>query len=100
MAAIQAAAERFDQIIFAEFTHEPAEALARKLIGIAPAGLAHVFYSDSGSTSVEVALKMALGFFHNRGLARRRIAVMAHSYHGGHRGGDVGGRARRVQRRL
>ena len=82
MQAIQAACEHYDQIIFAEYTHEPAEALARALIDVAPAGLAHVFYSDSGSTAVEVALKMALGFFHNSGHARRRIVVMEDGYHG------------------
>ncbi len=82
MDAIRTATETFDQIIFAEFTHEPAEQLARGLIRLAPAGLAHVFYSDSGSTSVEVALKMALGFFHNMGAPRSRIIVMEHGYHG------------------
>ena len=82
MDAIRQACETFDQIIFAEYTHEPAEALAKGLIRLAPSGLAHVFYSDSGSTAVEVALKMALGFFHNRGAARSRIVVMEESYHG------------------
>ncbi|MDO9415070.1 adenosylmethionine--8-amino-7-oxononanoate transaminase [Pararhizobium sp.] len=82
MDAIRAAIETYDQIIFAEFSHEPAEKLARGLVEIAPAGLEHVFYSDSGSTSVEVALKMALGYFHNRGEKRNRIAVMEHGYHG------------------
>ncbi len=82
MGAIQAACETYDQIIFAEYTHEPAETLARGLIEIAPAGLTHVFYSDSGSTSVEVALKMALGFFHNSGAPRSRICVMEDGYHG------------------
>lgn len=82
MQAIREASERFDQIIFADYTHEPAELLARGLIEIAPPGLAHVFYSDSGSTAVEVALKMALGFFHNRDAPRSRIVVMEHSYHG------------------
>lgn len=82
MPAIQAACERYDQIIFAEYTHEPAEELARGLLRIAPPGLAHVFYSDSGSTCVEVALKMALGFFHNSGAPRRRICVLEHGYHG------------------
>lgn len=82
MAAIRAATEAFDQIIFAEFSHEPAETLARGLIELAPAGLSHVFYSDSGSTAVEVALKMALGHFHNRGEKRDRIVVMEHGYHG------------------
>ncbi|CUX56347.1 adenosylmethionine--8-amino-7-oxononanoate transaminase [Rhizobium oryzihabitans] len=82
MAAIRAATEAFDQIIFAEFSHEPAETLAKGLIERAPAGLDHVFYSDSGSTSVEVALKMALGYFHNREEKRDRIVVMEHGYHG------------------
>jgi adenosylmethionine---8-amino-7-oxononanoate aminotransferase len=82
MEAIRTAAETFDQIIFAEYTHEPAEELARGLIRLAPEGLEHVFYSDSGSTSVEVALKMALGFFHNIGDPRSRIVVMEHGYHG------------------
>jgi adenosylmethionine-8-amino-7-oxononanoate aminotransferase len=82
MEAIRTATEAFDQIIFAEYTHEPAEQLARGLIQLAPQGLAHVFYSDSGSTAVEVALKMALGFFHNIGARRSRIVVMEHGYHG------------------
>lgn len=82
MAAIRKASEAFDQIIFAGFTHEPAERLARELLALAPPGLAHVFYSDSGSTAVEVALKMALGCFHNRGEPRTRIVAFEHAYHG------------------
>ena len=82
MQAIRAATESFDQIIFAEYSHAPSEQLAEGLIEIAPPGLQHVFYSDSGSTAVEVALKMALGYFHNTGQKRDRIVVMEHSYHG------------------
>ncbi|WP_066823232.1 adenosylmethionine--8-amino-7-oxononanoate transaminase [Sphingomonas mali] len=82
MAAIAAQAQKLDQIIYAGWTHEPAETLARGLTAIMPPALTHVFYSDSGSTSVEVALKMALGFWTNRGEARHRILVMEHSYHG------------------
>lgn len=82
MQAIREATEQYDQIIFAEYSHEPAEQLAQELIRIVPHGLSHVFYSDSGSTCVEVALKMALGYFHNRGELRSKIAVMAGSYHG------------------
>jgi len=82
MAAVREATENFDQIIFAEFTHEPAEALATELVGVSPPGLKHVFYSDSGSTAVEVAIKMALGHFHNRDVPRDRIVVMEHGYHG------------------
>ena len=82
MAAIAAQTTKLDQIIYAGWTHEPAETLARGLTAIMPPALTHVFYSDSGSTSVEVALKMALGFWTNRGEARHRILVMEHSYHG------------------
>ncbi|MFN3932514.1 MAG: adenosylmethionine--8-amino-7-oxononanoate transaminase [Brevundimonas sp.] len=81
-AAIRRASESFDQIIFAGWTHEPAETLARGLVDITPEPLRHVFYSDSGSTAVEVALKMALGFWANTGRPRHRIVVMQHSYHG------------------
>jgi adenosylmethionine-8-amino-7-oxononanoate aminotransferase len=82
MAAIAAQAGKLDQIIFAGWTHEPAETLAQSLVEMMPPPLAHVFFSDSGSTSVEVALKMALGFWANRGQPRHRILVMEHSYHG------------------
>ncbi len=82
MNAIRTACELWDQIIFAEYTHEPAEQLARELLTLVPSGLKHVFYSDSGSTAVEVALKMALGHFRHSGAARSRIVVMEHSYHG------------------
>ncbi|HMK91140.1 MAG TPA: adenosylmethionine--8-amino-7-oxononanoate transaminase [Methylocystis sp.] len=82
MQAIRETTERLDQIIFAGFTHEPAEALARRLVEIAPRGLDHVFYSDSGSTAVEVAIKMALGYWRNRGEARTRVVALEHGYHG------------------
>lgn len=82
VAAIKAQAERLDQVIFAGFTHDPAEALARRLLQLAPTGLTHVFFSDSGSTSVEVALKMALGYWRHCGEPRQRIAALQHGYHG------------------
>lgn len=91
-AAIAQQAGQLDQLIFAAYTHAPAEDVARGLIDIAPRAegqpqLSHVFYSDSGSTAVEVAIKMALGYWHNLaldGLAdpRSRILVLEHSYHG------------------
>ncbi|TGQ66134.1 MAG: adenosylmethionine--8-amino-7-oxononanoate transaminase [Mesorhizobium sp.] len=80
--AIREATETLDQVIFAGLSHEPAERLASALVDMAPAGLDWVFFSDSGSTSVEVALKMALGFHRNNGAPRSRIVVMEHSYHG------------------
>jgi len=85
--AIKQQADALDQVIFAGFTHQPAEDLARALIEIAPQGLTRVFYSDSGSTSVEVALKMALGFWKHQGPKngtelRTRIIALEHGYHG------------------
>jgi len=82
MAAIADQAQKLDQLIFAGWTHEPAEQLAAGLRTIMPEALTRVFFSDSGSTSVEVALKMALGFWRNRRMDRHRIVVMEHSYHG------------------
>ncbi|MGB6956724.1 MAG: adenosylmethionine--8-amino-7-oxononanoate transaminase [Bradyrhizobium sp.] len=80
--AIQKQAEQLNQIIFAGHTHEPAEQVASAMLKLAPRGLDCVFFSDSGSTSVEVALKMALGYWHNIGEPRSRIVVMQHAYHG------------------
>jgi adenosylmethionine---8-amino-7-oxononanoate aminotransferase len=93
MEAIREQAGKLDQLIFAGWTHAPAEALARDLVALMPRPLDFVFFSDSGSTSVEVALKMALGFWANRGEPRHRIAVLEHSYHGDTIGGmSVGAR--------
>ncbi|HSZ08238.1 MAG TPA: adenosylmethionine--8-amino-7-oxononanoate transaminase [Steroidobacteraceae bacterium] len=80
--AIKAQAAALDQVIFAEYTHAPAEQVAARLTRLAPKELEHVFFSDSGSTSVEVALKMALGFWRHNGEPRHRIIVLEHSYHG------------------
>jgi adenosylmethionine---8-amino-7-oxononanoate aminotransferase len=87
MEAIRSETERLDQVIFAGFTHPPAEALARQLIAITPPELTHVFFSDSGSTSVEVALKMALGFWLHSGEDRRHILALEGAYHGDTIGG-------------
>jgi adenosylmethionine-8-amino-7-oxononanoate aminotransferase len=80
--AIAKQADRLEQVIFAGFTHEPAERLAVKLLALAPKSLAHVFFSDSGSTAVEVAIKMAVGCWHNRGHPRHRMIALEHGYHG------------------
>lgn len=82
VSAIQKQAAKLNQIIFAGHTHEPAEEVAALLLKLAPSGLDYVFFSDSGSTSVEVALKMALGYWRNIGEPRTRIVVMEQSYHG------------------
>jgi adenosylmethionine-8-amino-7-oxononanoate aminotransferase len=86
-AAIKAQADRLDQVVFAGFTHTPAEETAAKLLALVAGSLrdtslAHVFYSDSGSTAVEVGLKMALGYWRNIGEARTRIVALEHAYHG------------------
>jgi adenosylmethionine-8-amino-7-oxononanoate aminotransferase len=87
MQAIKDQADRLDQVIFAGFTHEPAEKLARHLVAITPPELEYVFFSDSGSTSVEVALKMALGFWRHHGSKRSRILALEGAYHGDTIGG-------------
>lgn len=80
--AISEQASRLEQVVFADFTHEPALNLAKKLIDIVPAGLSRVFYSDNGSTAVEVALKMAYQYWHNRGEHRPHFIALEHGYHG------------------
>jgi adenosylmethionine---8-amino-7-oxononanoate aminotransferase len=85
--AIKRQADQLDQVIFAGFTHQPAEELARRLIAITPPQLEYVFFSDSGSTSVEVALKMALGFWRHRSENRSRILALEGAYHGDTIGG-------------
>jgi len=82
VAAVKNQIDALDQVIFANFTHQPAEDVARALIAMAPPGLAHVFYSDSGSTAVEVALKMALGYWQAQPKPRSRIIALEHAYHG------------------
>jgi adenosylmethionine-8-amino-7-oxononanoate aminotransferase len=87
VAAIKGQVDQLDQVIFAGFTHAPAEETAEKLLQLVKRSLgsnelAHVFYSDSGSTAVEVALKMALGYWRHTGEARTRIIAFEHAYHG------------------
>ncbi len=81
--AIADQARRLEHVIFAGATHEPAVDLAERLVGVLPAGLTKIFYSDNGSTAVEVAVKMALQYWRNQGQpARRRIVALPHAYHG------------------
>lgn len=81
--AIAAQAEQLEQVIFAGFTHEPAARLAARLAALLPGGLTRVFYSDDGSTSVEVALKLAYQYWRNRGEdRRRRLLAFDGGYHG------------------
>jgi adenosylmethionine---8-amino-7-oxononanoate aminotransferase len=71
-----------EQVIFAGFTHEPAVRLAERLLKVLPAGFSKVFYSDNGSTAVEVALKMAIQFWRNKGEQRKKVLALTNSYHG------------------
>ena len=90
--AIQKQAEKLHQIIFAGFTHEPALDVAKNLSEFLPKNYTHIFFSDSGSTSVEVALKMAVGYHHNNGsIERSKVVAMEHSYHGDTFGGMSSG---------
>jgi adenosylmethionine---8-amino-7-oxononanoate aminotransferase len=81
--AIASQAIELEHVILAGFTHRPAEQLAHALGRILPESLNHVFYSDNGSTSVEVALKIAVQYWHNRGRKEKcRIVALEHAYHG------------------
>lgn len=87
-AAIARQAQALEQVILAGFSHAPAVELAERLLAIAPREparqpLAKVFYADNGSAGVEVALKMAFHWFHNRGEhARRKFIALENGYHG------------------
>lgn len=80
--AIARQAATLDQVIFTSFTHEPAALFARELVGILPDGLNRIFFSDDGSTAVEVAVKMALQYHANRGSKRSIIVALENAYHG------------------
>jgi adenosylmethionine-8-amino-7-oxononanoate aminotransferase len=81
--AVAAQAKKLEHVLLAGFVHEPAERLAEELRGVAPAPLEHVFFSDNGSTAVEVALKMAMQYWQNAGRAEKReIVALEHGYHG------------------
>jgi adenosylmethionine-8-amino-7-oxononanoate aminotransferase len=82
-AALAAQARELEHVVFAGCTHRPAVELAERLIEILPAGLARVFYSDNGSTAVEVAMKLALQYWRNLGQPGRGTFITLHNaYHG------------------
>lgn len=90
--AICEQAEKLQQVIFAGFTHNPAEEVAAKIKRFLPPKLEYAFFSDSGSTSVEVALKMAVGYFHNKGFENKtKIVAFEKAYHGDTFGGMSSG---------
>lgn len=73
---------RLDHVIFAGYTHMPAEILAERLIKKLPAGQEKIFFSDDGSTAVEVALKMAVNYWYNRNKPRWKFIAFLGGYHG------------------
>jgi adenosylmethionine---8-amino-7-oxononanoate aminotransferase len=72
-----------EQVIFAGFTHEPAVRLAERLLEILPGPCSKIFYSDDGSTATEVAIKMALQYWWNKGeKSRTKVLAFTGGYHG------------------
>lgn len=84
---------QLEHAIFSSFTHAPAVNLAKRLIGHLPNNQSKIFYSDNGSTSVEVAIKMALQYWHNKGESKKKFIAFENAYHGDTFGGmSVGAR--------
>ncbi len=86
-AAAAAQMQKMAHVMFGGLTHEPAARLAARLLEIAPAGMQHVFFADSGSVSVEVAIKMALQYWQAQGhgnkyQSKTRLLTIRHGYHG------------------
>lgn len=73
---------QLEHVIFAGYTHEPAVRLAERLLPLLPGDCTRLFYSDNGSTAVEVALKMAIQYWWNKSVRRHKILAFHHSYHG------------------
>lgn len=81
--AINAQLEKFSHVMLGGLTHEPIQKLAHKLQSWLPGDLDYCFFSDSGSVAVEVALKMALQYYINRGETQRTMVLaLEHAYHG------------------
>lgn len=80
--AVAQQAKRLEHVIFAGFTHEPAINLSENLLSILPDAFSKIFFSDNGSTAVEVALKMAMQYWHNQHVNRKKIIALEGSYHG------------------
>lgn len=81
-AALRHQAETLEHVIFANFTHKPAVELAERLLSKMPQNQARIFYSDNGSTAVEVAIKMAFQYWYNIGKPRKKIIALEGAYHG------------------
>lgn len=73
---------QLEHVIFAGFTHKPAVELAERLLRHLPENQKKIFYSDNGSTAVEVALKMAIQYWSNQGCKKQKIIAFHNAYHG------------------
>ncbi|WP_461482080.1 adenosylmethionine--8-amino-7-oxononanoate transaminase, partial [Porticoccus sp.] len=81
--ALRQQAEQMAHVMFGGLTHEPAARLAQTLVELTPAGLDKVFFSDSGSVSVEVAMKMAIQYWQSQGVkGKSRLLSLRNGYHG------------------
>jgi adenosylmethionine---8-amino-7-oxononanoate aminotransferase len=80
--AIGKQAHELEHVIFAGFTHQPAVTFAERLLKILPSNQSKVFYSDNGSTAVEVGVKMALQYWFNKRVTKKRIIALEGAYHG------------------
>ncbi len=76
-----------DHVVFNGFTHQPAIELSEKLIAILPENQNKIFFSDNGSTAVDVAIKMTLQYFVNKGIKRSKIIALEDAFHGDTFGG-------------
>lgn len=81
--AVRTQLDRMSHVMFGGLTHEPAVSLAKRLVDMSPDGLEHVFLADSGSVSVEVAVKMCLQYWRSLGRPeKRRLLTWRGGYHG------------------
>ena len=85
--AVAAQASMLEHVMFAGFTHPPAIKLAENLLSVLPEGQSKVFFSDNGSTAVEVGLKMALQFWYNQEIDKKKVIALEGAYHGDTFGG-------------
>lgn len=73
---------QLDQIMFSDFTHQPAVKLSEELIKILPQGQAKIFFNDNGSTAVEAGIKMALQYYYNKGKKKSIFIAFENGFHG------------------